>query len=312
LIEKENLEQRAKEFERNEEEKMKDVKAANLLKVDKIMADMLKDDTEQSKLQLLPFYNKYLEEYQEQHQTRLEKFKSDMLILHAAMEEETMAIKEALEEMRAEDTAAAIEMTNTFLMVSKNIVEKFENTHDRAKQKEQLNLLRDKLKDSQQELMYHEITGLDSFGEMMKSFEVTYTALKGQVINTRQDFFTEIVDFEGKFTEKIFEEVQALLSEFHDAPGGYQGAKLDDDLVILLQDKETLLSTVSGSNDLHVGKIVGMEDEMREQFHKRTTQTVESMKNEQREINRMRVLEIKSLEKDTLKIIEEKVKTLSV
>merc|ERR1712151_1237330 len=31
LIEKENLEQRAAEFERNQEEKMKDVKAANLL-----------------------------------------------------------------------------------------------------------------------------------------------------------------------------------------------------------------------------------------------------------------------------------------
>jgi len=41
---------------------MKDVKAANLMKVDKLLADMLKDDTEQSKLQLLPFYNKYLEE----------------------------------------------------------------------------------------------------------------------------------------------------------------------------------------------------------------------------------------------------------
>merc|ERR1712025_1334990 len=273
---------------------------------------MLKDDTEQSKLQLLPFYNKYLEEYQEQHQTKLEKFKADMLALHFDMEAETKAIKEALEEMRAEDTETAIEMTNAFLTLSKSIIEKFENTHDRVKQKEQLQLLRDKLKDSQQELMYHEITGLDSFGEMMKSFEITYTAQKGQVINTRQEFFREIEELETTFTEKIREKVQALLSEFHDAPGGYQGAKLDDDLVILLQDKETLLQTVSGSNDLHVGKIVGMEDEMREQFHKRTTQTVESMKNEQREINRMRVLEIKSLEKDTLKLIEEKAKSLNL
>ena len=64
---------------------------------------------------------------------------------------------------------------------TKSITEKFENTHDRAKQREQLQLLRDKLKQSQQELMYHEITGLDSFGEMMKSFEITYTAKKGQV-----------------------------------------------------------------------------------------------------------------------------------
>ena len=55
--------------------------------------------------------------YQEKHQTRLEKFKQDMLVLHAAMEEETTAIKEALEEMRAEDTETAIEMTNAFLTV---------------------------------------------------------------------------------------------------------------------------------------------------------------------------------------------------
>ena len=61
-----------------------------------------------------------------------------------------------------------------------------------------------------------------------------------------------------------------------------------------------------------MGKIIGMDEEMREQFNKRTTQTVETMKNEQREINRMRVLEIKSLEKETLKIIEEKAKSLSL
>jgi len=250
--------------------------------------------------------------YQEQHQTKLEKFKADMLALHFDMEAETKAIKEALEEMRAEDTETAIEMTNAFLTLSKSIIEKFENTHERAKQKEQLQLLRDKLKDSQQELMYHEITGLDSFGEMMKSFEITYTSKKALVINTRLEFFTDIEELNRKFTEEVRKEVQALLSEFHDAPGGYQGVKLDDDLVILLQDKETLLQTVSGSSDLHVGKIAGLEDEMREQFNKRTTQTVETMKNEQREINRMRVLEIKSLQKETLKTIEDKAKSLNL
>jgi len=312
LIEKENLEQRAAEFERNQEEKMKDVKAANLLKVDKMLVDMLKDDTEQSKLQLLPFYNKFLEEYTEQHVNRLEKFKADMLALHFDMEAETSAIREALAEMRAEDTESAIGMTNHFLTVRKNAIEKFENMHDPTKQKELLKTLKSKLEASQQELMYHEITGLDSFGEMMKSFEITYTAKKGQVINTRQEFFREIEELETTFTEKIREEVQGLLSEFHDAPGGYQGPKLDDDLVILLQEKETLLQTVNGSNDLHVGKIVGMEDEMREQFNKRTTHTVETMKNEQREINRMRVLEIKSLEKETQEMIEDKAKLLAI
>merc|ERR1719399_2630630 len=140
---------------------------------------------------------------------------------------------------------------------------------------------------------------------MIKSFEITYGAMKGKVINTRQEFFREIEELELIFTEKIRAQVQQLLQQFHDAPGGYQGAALDDDLVILLQEKETLLQTVNGSNDLHVGKIVGMEDEMREQFNKRTLLTVETMKDEQREINRMRVLEIKSLEKETKEMLEE-------
>ena len=55
-----------------------------------------------------------------------------------------------------------------------------------------------------------------------------------------------------------------------------------------------------------------MEDEMREVFMKKTTNTVDDMKNDQREINRMRVLEIKSLEKETLEMIEDKEKLLNV
>ena len=55
--------------------------------------------------------------YTELHVNRLEKFKADMLTLHFEMEAETTAIKEALEEMRAEDTETAIEYTNDFLMV---------------------------------------------------------------------------------------------------------------------------------------------------------------------------------------------------
>lgn len=312
LIEKENLELRAEEFERNQEEKMKDVKAANLINVDKLLVDMLKDDTEQSKLQLLPFYNKHLEEYTEAHVNRLEKFKADMLQLHFEMEAETIAIKEALEEMRAEDTETAIEYTDDFLAVRKNTIEKIESMHDPASQKDELDKLRTYLATSQNDLMKHEVTGLDSFAEMMKSFEITYGAMKGKVVSVRGDFFRDIERLESKFTETISEAVQTLLSEFHDAPGGYQGPKLDDDLVILLQEKETLLQTVSGSNDLHVGKIMGMDDQMRDQFNKKTVQTVETMKNEQHEINRMRVLEIKKLEKETKEMIDEKAKLLNV
>ncbi len=42
----------------------------------------------------------------------------------------------------------------------------------------------------------------------------------------------------------------------------------DQDLAIFLQDKEALKSTLSSSNDMHVGKLIATEDSMREQFSK--------------------------------------------
>ena len=63
-----------------------------------------------------------------------------------------------------------------------------------------------------------------------------------QVVSVRGDFFRDIERLESKFTETISEAVQTLLSEFHHVPGCYrQGPKLDDDLVILLQEKQTFL-----------------------------------------------------------------------
>ena len=52
---------------------------------------------------------------------------------------------------------------------------------DVGSQRDELNNLRAKLKESNNDLMQHEITGLDSFGEMMKSFEITYGTMKGKV-----------------------------------------------------------------------------------------------------------------------------------
>ena len=42
----------------------------------------------------------------------------------------------------------------------------------------------------------------------------------------------------------------------------------EEDLAILLQDKEALKSTLSSSNDMHVGKLISTEDSMRDDFVK--------------------------------------------
>jgi len=42
----------------------------------------------------------------------------------------------------------------------------------------------------------------------------------------------------------------------------------DEDLTIFLQDSEALKSTLSSSNDMHVGKLIATEDGMRDTFNK--------------------------------------------
>ena len=67
---------------------------------------------------------------------------------------------------------------------------------------------------------------------------------------------------------------------------------LDDEAMSLVVDKEACLQTLSGSHDLHIGKILKREDEARATETKRYTEKVSLFNTSERSRNRDRILQI--------------------
>ena len=78
----------------------------------------------------------------------------------------------------------------------------------------------------------------------------------------------------------------------------------DENVEILLKDKESLMTSIVTSNDIHVGKLLGVEDEMRERLSKKSKERVERIHESERERNRSRILDIKHFHESTLNEIE--------
>ena len=78
----------------------------------------------------------------------------------------------------------------------------------------------------------------------------------------------------------------------------------DENVEILLKDNESLMTSIVTSNDIHVGKLLGVEDEMRERLSKKSKERVERIHESERERNRSRILDIKHFHESTLNEIE--------
>ncbi len=72
---------------------------------------------------------------------------------------------------------------------------------------------------------------------------------------------------------------------------------LDDDAMSLVVDKEACLMTLSGSHDMHIGKILKREDEARATETKKYQDNFSRFNSEERTRNRDRILQIHDFSK---------------
>ena len=82
---------------------------------------------------------------------------------------------------------------------------------------------------------------------------------KQKRIELQGEFFRKAEELETSFAEQLATKAVALASS--------DVEHADQDLAIFLQDSEALKSTLSSSNDMHVGKLISTEDSMRDDFN---------------------------------------------
>lgn len=288
LEEKESLEDKSSQMKRSQGDQHAKIKAANLEMVDMLLQNMLKDDTEHDKLIHLPFLRDLLDDYQAQYTVTSEKFKTTVLLVHEVMGKEVAEFAAALKKARFASTQRVIDLMEGFAKRKKHCQRRITNGSTDTEAQKDLATLTRANRALKRELLELESETVEDFDDLISTFEIRFDELKLQMLDKYQVFFRGVEAVENSYSENVTSKTTELIEEFGKDPE----MAVDENVAILLQDKESLMTSVVTSNDIHIGKLLSLEDEMRERFTKQCDDQLKGLYSEEKARNRSRVIEV--------------------
>ena len=90
-------------------------------------------------------------------------------------------------------------------------------------------------------------------------FENRVQTNQKNVLEFQNEFFRSVEDAEGAFNEALTELAEQLTADLEADEGDSFPVEVAD----LLGDKDALTTCIQASNDIHIGKLLGREDELR-------------------------------------------------
>lgn len=292
LEEKESLEEKSGEMRKTQAEHLSKIQDANLETVDLLLQSMFKEDTEHEKLKYLPFMQALLDDFQNKYSAMSEEFKTDVLAVNAEMKSEMKSFDSTLSSVREENTERAIQLNLAFKKKKKHAIRSIKMGPSALSNEERADLLSELLRKSDElktQQLALESSTVEDFEELMTHFEIRFDAIKSKLLDKYQAFFRKVEDAENSHSEVLTNKIADLIERYYKEDGDLV---VDENVAILLKDKESLMTSAVTSNDIHIGKLLSAEDEMRECLSKRCKKILEQIHTTEKSRNRSRVIEI--------------------
>ena len=270
---------------------------------------MMEDDADLDKLKHLPGVKDTIETFRTNFKAASEEYLKSALEKNDVRNKEIGVFDKTVKNIRDGDDAESTSLIDAFTKSKKEVVvlltgDKSDindggDAFNEAKSKDpyspqeaakMVNTLQDELEAIVDELMSRELRQVEKFEGVVDEFDNRLTELKNHAIEGQQSFFRAIEAMEDDFSKSL----QALVMDLMDRLAREEIAEdfLDDEAMSLLMDKETCLGVVGLSHDVHIGRILKLEDQARNGETKRYQNTVQGAMNDERTRNRNRVLEI--------------------
>jgi hypothetical protein len=140
------------------------------------------------------------------------------------------------------------------------------------------------------ELLSIEIRQVEKFEVLIDEFDSRMNELKNQCLEMQQFFFRGVEELEDRFSNNV----RGVTTDLIDRLTKEELAEdyLDDEAMALVVDKDACMQTLSGSHDLHIGKILKREDEARATETKRYQEMILKYTTTEKARNRDRILQI--------------------
>eukprot|EP01041_Mallomonas_annulata_P007933 gene7933-16247_t len=271
--------------------------------------DMFVEDPDLEKLKHLPGTKELVESFRNQFKNLSDDFVKNAMETYAKKKKEISDFERAVKQIRTKDDSESTHLIETFnkskktalatLMLQQNqAAQSYEQENGQLLEKQRVvKKLQEELDKIGDELMSIELRQVEKFEALIDEFDNRLNEIKNYCLEMQQLFFRAVEELEDKFSSNI----RGVATDLIDRLTKEELAEdyLDDDAMALVVDKDVCMGTLSGSHDMHIGKILKREDEARALETKRYQDCVSGYNNTERARNRDRILQVHDLCRST-------------
>ncbi|KAE9301932.1 hypothetical protein PF008_g22613 [Phytophthora fragariae] len=282
---------------------------ANVIILETLLTDMFKEDTEMSKIEVLPGLRNIIDDYTEKAKTAAEDVKLVLLEKHSALTKEVDGFKATYEKLQADAQEASIRAVENHRRTAKQLLKQAAAANsvsnsdgDGSGSAAGLQLLHNAEVSSEKlhnELMNLESDVVETAQELIAAMESSIEAVGSEARDLATEHFRTIEVLENNFFENVSQLAVTLLERMA-SDDGEDDDYLTDECRAILNDRDALNNAINGSHDIHIGKLLAQEDAMREQSLAKVAEVVKNAKEQEWSRNRARIAEVLHLKEKHL------------
>lgn len=285
--------------DKSHSEFMQQLDEAGIVFAQILFDDMFSDDPDLEKLKHLPGTKDCIEVFRSQFKSFSDEFIKTAMETYGKKKKEIGEFTRVIKQIRTKDDSESTQLIETFEKSKKTALASLMfsyNNHDvgspgqRSDHQDTVKKLLDELDNVGDELMSIELRLVEKFEFLMDEFENRMNEIKNACLEMQQGFFRAVEEQEDKFSVNLrsgaMDLVERLLKE--ELAEDY----LDDEAMKLVGDKDVCNTALSGSHDLHLGKILKREDEARALENRRFQELISNLNSTEKARNRDRILQI--------------------
>ncbi|OQR92561.1 hypothetical protein THRCLA_08672 [Thraustotheca clavata] len=280
---------------------MQVLQEANIIILETLLQDMFKEDTEISKIEVLPGLRNLIDDYTEKVKTATEDIKVILLEKHSLVQKQCADFQTQYKKQSEMTQHNSIHACESYKKAVKKIFK-----HATTAGEGEVGALLDKAQGTcdglNTELLEHESLLVEFAQESIASLDNHIEAIGNESRAIATDHFRNIEQLENNFFDAVTQ-LAANLLERMATEDGEEDDFLSDECRAILNDRDALNNAINGSHDIHIGKLLAQEDLMREQNVAKIHDIIKAAKDEEWSRNRKRVAEIINMKEKHLREI---------
>jgi len=264
-----------------EAELVKLLTAANIIGVDSLFDDMMRDDSEMIRLQNLPGFEQKLQEFQAKIEKETAKYIECVQQVYREKIKEDELMTTSVNKVASESELAAI------ALIKQTQKDDNDGANDHDAKQESIQSISD-------QLMECEMQCVERINHIISVYEDRISELMKKNLNHAEVYFAEIQNLENDQHQQMMELVGSLLERIKEEgiDAVIEPLPENEALRNMIVDKEAITTSVTLSHDNHLSNIGRLEDTIRDREEKERKEKMEKENNRQYQRNRQRVAEI--------------------